>query len=130
MGYLSSNMLMIGAKLFSVDPTLFNPFENVNYMNQLKSYLCGPVDMDKPHKKDVGLNCIYFLVMQKKHCLKEYLIQKPENHCLLEAVLHVAKTTSVDHRISFVKVLTMLFRDTDPDLIDIEKLILSNLCSP
>ena len=35
-GFLSSNMLLVGAKLYSVDAALFNPFENKNYMSMLR----------------------------------------------------------------------------------------------
>jgi len=48
-------MLIVGAKLYSIDPQLFNPFENKNFMGMLKAYLCGAVNMDKPHMKDIGL---------------------------------------------------------------------------
>jgi hypothetical protein len=31
-GFISSNMLLVGAKLYSIDVELFNPFECPNYM--------------------------------------------------------------------------------------------------
>ena len=60
-GFLSSNMLLVGAKLYSVDPALFNPFDNKNYMSMLRQYICGSHNTDKPHLLDVGLSCLYFL---------------------------------------------------------------------
>ena len=54
-------MLLVGAKLYELDVSLFNPFENSNYMEMFKTYLLGPIDMDKPHKKDIALSCLYFL---------------------------------------------------------------------
>jgi len=81
-GFISSNMLLVGAKLYSEgvntdsNELLFNPFENENYMNMLKYYVCAPIDMDKPHLKDIGLNCMYFLFSQRSHCLIRYLIEK------------------------------------------------------
>jgi len=54
-GFINSNMLIVGAKLYSIDPNLFNPFENKNFMAMFIAYLCGPIDTDKPHTKDIGL---------------------------------------------------------------------------
>ena len=66
-GFITSNMLLVGAKLYSEgvntesNELLFNPFENKNYMGMLRGYLCSPIDMDKPHLKDIGLSCMYYL---------------------------------------------------------------------
>lgn len=38
-GFITSNMLLVGAKLYQIDPELFNPFENENYMKMFKVYL-------------------------------------------------------------------------------------------
>jgi len=90
-GFLTSNMLLVGAKLYSVDPALFNPFENQNYMGMLRSYVCGSHNTDKPHLQDIGLSCLYFLFVQKELCLVKYFIEDAANHDLLNAFLRVAK---------------------------------------
>jgi hypothetical protein len=73
-GFISSNMLIVGAKLYSIDPNLFNLFENENYIKTYLAYLCGPISMDKPHLKDIALDCLYFIFSQKEHCLVKYLV--------------------------------------------------------
>lgn len=60
-GFLTSNMILVGAKLYSIDIELFNPFESENYMAMYKSYLCGPIDMNYPNRKDIALSSMYFL---------------------------------------------------------------------
>ena len=87
-------MLLVVAKIYSEDPTVFNPFENQNYMIMLKSYLCGPFDVDKPHLKDIGLSSLYFLFKQKRHCVVKELVERPDNHDILNAFLRVAKTAN------------------------------------
>lgn len=59
-------MLLVGAKIYSEDPKVFNVFDNNNYMAMLRGYLCGAFDVDKPHLKDIGLSSLYFLLIQKK----------------------------------------------------------------
>lgn len=61
-GFVTSNMLLVGAKLYSTDPSTFNPFENANYMYMFKAYLCSN-DPEKPHLKDIGLSCLYFMLL-------------------------------------------------------------------
>jgi hypothetical protein len=39
-------MLLVGAKLYSIDPKLFNPFENENFMKILRNYICEGSSMD------------------------------------------------------------------------------------
>ena len=73
-GFINSNMLMVGAKIYSVNPSLFNPFENPNYMEMLRGYLTQSVDQDKLHLKDIGIQCLYFIFKQKQHCLKKYML--------------------------------------------------------
>ena len=80
----------------------------------LRSYLCSPIDIDKPQLKDIGLNCMYFLFTRRSHCLIQYLIEKEENHDLLNAFLRVAKSTSADHRKSFLMALRMLLKIPNP----------------
>lgn len=65
-GFITSNMLLVGAKLYQIDPLLFNPFENLNFMSMFKSYLLGPVNIEKPHHKDIALSCLCFLFSQKE----------------------------------------------------------------
>lgn len=40
-------MLVVGAKIYSVDTEVFNVFENKNYMKMLRQYMYGP-DTGKP----------------------------------------------------------------------------------
>ena len=101
-GFISSNMLLVGAKLYSMGPHLFNPLENKNFMMTLRSYVCAPLDQDKPHLKDIGLSALYFIFKQREHCLIPYLIGKPENHDLINSLLRVAKTTNAEHKKSFL----------------------------
>ena len=54
-GFINSNMLLVGSKLYSIDHTLFDPFTCANFLTMLKSYLCDPINLDKPHLKDIGL---------------------------------------------------------------------------
>ena len=79
-GFISSNMLLVGAKLYSIDIDLFNPFLSQNYMLMFKAYLCGPENSEKPHLKDIALSCLYFMLVQKENCLIKHLIENPENH--------------------------------------------------
>lgn len=72
-GFISSNMLLVGAKLYSIDITLFNPFESPNFMEMFKQYLMND-SAEKPHHKDVALSCLYFMLLQKNHCLIQHLI--------------------------------------------------------
>ena len=62
-------MLLVGAKMYSISPEIFNPFESQNFMMMLKSYLCGAFNVDKPHLKDIAISCLYYLFIQKRHCL-------------------------------------------------------------
>ena len=72
-GFISSNMLLVGAKLYSIDVTLFNPFQSPNFMALFKQYLIND-SADAPHHKDVALSCLYFMLIQKNNCLITYLI--------------------------------------------------------
>jgi len=108
--FLTSNMLLVGAKMYSQDPTVFNPFENQNYMLMLRSHLCGPFDVDRPHLKDVGLSVLFFLFVQKKDSLVKYLIERPEHHEILNNFLRVAKSTNQDHRHSFLVAMRQLLK--------------------
>lgn len=108
--FLTSNMLLVGAKIYSEDPTAFNLFENQNYILMLRSYLTGPFDVDKPHLKDIGLSSLFFLFKQKKHCLVRHLIERPDNHDILNAFLRVAKTTNQDNRQSFLVAMRELLK--------------------
>ena len=58
-GFITSNMLLVGAKLFSISPKLFDPFQNNNYMAMLRSYISA--SGDKTNWIDVGLNSLNFL---------------------------------------------------------------------
>jgi hypothetical protein len=42
-------MLLVGSKLYSINPDVFNIFENKNYMQMFKAYLYGPIIYEKPH---------------------------------------------------------------------------------
>lgn len=134
-GFISSNMLLVGSKLYQMDNNLFNPFENVNFMKMFKSYLLGPINMDKPHHKDIALSCLYFLFSQKEHCLVKHLIQNPENHDIINAFLRISKSTNEEHRKSFLIALRMLLKidhsaPQDDRTSDILQMIFTNICTP
>jgi hypothetical protein len=140
-GFITSNMLLVGAKLYQIDPLLFNPFTNANYMSMFRSYLLGPVNLDKPHHKDVALSCLYFLFSQKEHSLVKHLIEKQENHEIITAFLRISKSTNEEHRKSFLVALRMLLKidhlkpsdENDKDAQrreDILQMIFSNVCTP
>lgn len=38
-GFITSNLLVVGAKLYSIDTALFDPFANQNFMHMLRAYL-------------------------------------------------------------------------------------------
>lgn len=90
-GFITSNMLLVGAKLFSLDPSLFNPFENKNYMNMLRQYIGAP--MDRSSLIDVGINALNLLFTRKDLCLAKYLLEKNENHPILFSFVKLVKTT-------------------------------------
>lgn len=98
-------MLLVGAKLYSVKTDVFNVFESPNYMQMLKEYICGPSNSNKPHMKDIGISCLYFLFKQKEHCMVKYLIEDPSNHDLLLQFLKASKDTTTEHRKSFLVAL-------------------------
>ena len=149
-GFISSNMLLVGAKLYSEGSTtetselLFNPFENKNYMQMLRAYLCE--DLGKPHLKDIGLSCLYHLFIRKDHCLVKYFVEREENHALINAFLRVAKTTNEEQRKCFLVAMRQLLKvhhkkDVDPSLVkpgevlsdresEIVQMIFSNVTSP
>lgn len=134
-GFITSNMLLVGAKLYSMDTELFNVFENENYTSMLKSYLCNPIDQSKPHVKDIGIQCLFFIFKQKNHCLLKYLLQNKENHCIVETLLHVSRISNNEYHQSYLQALVSLFTleekvEGAPDLTDSLKLIFSNLSSP
>lgn len=79
-------------------------------MEMFKSYLLGPIDMDKPHHKDIALSCLYFLFSRKEHCLIKHLIQSPENHEIIGAFLRISKSNNEEHRKSFLVALRMLLK--------------------
>ena len=60
--FLTSNMMLVGAKIYSEDPKTFDVFENSNFMSMLRGYLSGPFDVDKPHLKDIGLSSLFFIL--------------------------------------------------------------------
>ena len=139
-GFITSNMLLVGSKLYQIEPSLFNPFLNQNFMSMFKSYLLGPVDADKPHHKDIALSCLYFIFSQKESCLIKHLIQQPENHEIITAFLRIPKSTNEEHRKSFLVALRMLLKidhlapqDENSDsqrISDILQMVFSNICSP
>mmetsp|Transcript_7445 Transcript_7445/g.12581 ORF Transcript_7445/g.12581 Transcript_7445/m.12581 type:complete len:171 (-) Transcript_7445:487-999(-) len=109
-GFISSNMLLVGAKLYSISPSLFDPFENANFMAMFRAYMCGAADPCKPHKKDLGLNCLAFLLKNKEECLVKHLVQSPENHDVLNHFIRVARSTDQELRASFWVALRMLLK--------------------
>ena len=38
-GFITSNLLVVGATLYSIDINLFDPFANQNFMQMLRAYL-------------------------------------------------------------------------------------------
>lgn len=142
-GFVGSNMLLVGAKLYSMDPALFNAPENKNFMITLRSYVSTALDSDKPHLKDVGMSALYFLLKQRDHCLIPHLIGNPQNHDLINSLLRVAKTTNVEHRKSFLMVMRQLLKvkgekvgdtvkypEIDERTSDVLRMIFSNITSP
>lgn len=100
-------MLVVGAKLYSVDTEVFNVFENKNYMTMLRQYMYGP-DVGMSNCQDIGLSCLYFLFKQKEHSLVKYLIEDSKNHDLLNAYLRTSQSANNDHRKSFLAALEQL----------------------
>mmetsp|Transcript_31667 Transcript_31667/g.48442 ORF Transcript_31667/g.48442 Transcript_31667/m.48442 type:complete len:176 (+) Transcript_31667:786-1313(+) len=137
-GFISSSMLLVGAKLYSLDPKLFNPFENKNYMKMFRSYMCGPLDVNKPHLKDIAMSCLHFFFTRRDECLVPYFIEQEENHDVLNHFVRVAKTTNEDHRKSFMIALRSLlkFNHLDKEYVmdqrvsDIIQMIFSNFMTP
>lgn len=97
--FVRSNMLLVGAKLFSMGR--FDAFESPNYMEMLRFFVCAPIDNDKPHLKDIGLNALIFLFMRRDKFIPGF-IETPENHDLINALLRVSKTTIQEHRKTFL----------------------------
>ena len=88
--FVRSNMLLVGAKLFSMGQ--FEALDSHNYMEMLRFFVCAPIDNDKPHLKDIGLNALIFIFMRKDKFIKGF-IETVENHDLINALLRVSKTT-------------------------------------
>ena len=104
--FVKSNMLLVGAKLSSMGH--FDAFENKNYMEMLRFFVCAPIDQDKPHLKEIGLSALFYLFTKKS--LIPCFIERAENHDLINSLLRVAKTTIAEHRKTFLIVLRKLLQ--------------------
>ena len=62
--FVRSNMLLVGAKLFSMGQ--FEALDSHNYMEMLRFFVCAPIDNDKPHLKDIGLNALIFIFNRER----------------------------------------------------------------
>lgn len=125
-------MLLVGAKLFSMDR--FEALDSPNYMEMLRFFVCAPIDNDKPHLKDIGLNALIFLFMRREKIIPGF-IETVENHDLINALLRVSKTTIQEHRKTFLLAIRQLLKiGGDQELTqrenDVLRMILSNLMTP
>ena len=63
-GFINSSMLIVGAKLYSIDVKLFDPFDPFkcdNFMGMLRDYMESQ-EQEKQHLVDIGLQTLYFLL--------------------------------------------------------------------
>ena len=130
--FVRSNMLLVGAKLFSMDR--FEAFDSPNYMEMLRFFVCAPIDNDKPHLKDIGLNAMIFLFMRRDKLIPGF-IERVENHDLINALLRVSKTTIQEHRKSFLLAIRQLLKigpaaELSVRENDVLKMIVSNIMTP